>query len=68
MTMSEPETVFDYITNAGENKEAIYVEKLGEIFAHAKNEIVEFNEKLGNELLLSLRNALFVKLLELLPK
>ena len=62
------ESVFQVITNAGENLAATFCEKLHEIYAHAKAEVIEFIEELDNPTLLDIRRTLFAKVTEILPQ
>ena len=65
--MAELASVFDII-QISENKVNIFCEKLTDVYAHAKSEIIDFLQKLKNEILIELRNTLFNKLLEFLPQ
>ena len=65
--MAELASVFDIIQTS-ENKVNIFCEKLTDVYAHAKSEIIDFLQKLKNEILIELRNTLFNKLLEFLPQ
>ena len=58
--MGEPTNVLDTVANAGENKVTVYNDNLVEIFAHAKTEILELNEKMENRELLRLRNSVLI--------
>ena len=62
------ESVFQVITNAGENLAATFCEKLHDIYAHAKAEVIEFIEELDNPTLLDIRRTLFAKVIEILPQ
>ena len=66
--MRETDSVFQIITNSGENKVVTFCDKLGEVHANAKSEIIDFVDKLDNETLLNLRKTLFSKLLEILAQ
>ena len=66
--MGEPTNVLDTVANAGENKVTVYNDNLVEIFAHAKTEILELNEKMENRELLRLRNVLFEQVLGNFPQ
>ena len=59
--MGETDSVFQIITN----KDVTFCDKLGEVYAHAKSEVIDFVDKLDNETLLNLRKTLFSKLLEI---
>ena len=63
--MGETDSVFQIITNSGENKVVTFCDKSGEVYAYAKSEIIDFIDKLDNETLLNLRKTLFSKLSEI---
>ena len=58
---SEPGFVFHVISEAGELADIVesFLDHLKEIFAHVKNEIVDFCESLGMPVLFTIRNILF---------
>ena len=66
--MSQPESVFDLLSNLKENKVSTLMDKLSEVYAHAKSEIVEFLEKCDCDNLSEFRSSLYSKLLEFLPQ
>ena len=58
---SEPGFVFHVISEAGELADIVesFLDHLKEIFAHVKNEIVDFCDSLGMPVLFAIRNILF---------
>ena len=66
--MSQPESVFDLLSNLKENKVSTLMDKLSEVYAHAKSEIVEFLEKCDCDNLSEFQSSLYSKLLEFLPQ
>ena len=50
------QNILEYVAGAGINTTAVYIDKLTEVFTHAKSEVIGLNQKLDTEILnLSIR-------------